>query len=275
MANPQASTELQHIAKDAVTSASNQGDHQAENRLRMDISNFERLHDNPADYRGMLKTLKGAGLKDDQITNLQNLGFPSPEVFDSNDAANDSPPVRQPNSVNDIVTEVQQVEGNFNRTSAGFGASAAQESLRMALADVQGFSAEHPEQTKQLISELAAGGQLPQLAVAQLDQETRGRSINDTLTRAQAVQLLDDGTPLGKALAQAMDTSFSSTQGDGTTPANYWGRGFADSQNRQTNEPQMSLRHLRTDLMNHFDKAPVNATQDESLWNRFLDFTGL
>jgi hypothetical protein len=287
--------DLNKVANDAAAARSAPSDAQTGNRLHHDVMDFMRDHQSPQDKALLTKVLQNRGLSDDQITSLEKLGFPTPSISGAEqhpaasaknsggehsnhggDAhaqtpaghreAGEQPKPEQPKppqTAQDVVNEVGQAERNFDASKTDGTIPQAQKGLEKALQDVRDFIKQHPDQAHKLISDLGENGYMAQLSLVALNEKTRNLSVDDTLTRSQAVSMVNDGTPLGKALGKTMDRSFSYIQSDGSVPKGYFGHGWADNRDLRSSEPNLSMFHLRQDLMTHLERAPISIDYDD------------
>ncbi len=244
---PDRHVELTQIGRDANSYSVTHG---STDLLQNEVTQYMATYKRPEDAAALTAKLQEAGLKDDDIAKLEKYGF---------------------SSFHDVMSEVNQVEGKFNQTAAS-DQQAAERSLSAALTDVRTFCQNHPDQAADMISKLSQSKLLPQLAVAALNDaiKTREESTGDPIAgvnRREALALLgQDQSPLGQALTNDMNRSFSLRQADGTVPEGYWGRGYADS-SRPTStgsEPELTTGHLQN-LMTHFDRQPLGPNEEVQL----------
>jgi len=306
--NPSKSAELTQIGRDAAAHVGN-SDVQVANRLQLEVGNYLHEHHSAKDVADLTKQLKIAGLQNEEIGKLEKMGFPSP-IVDQHPT-----PLNQPSeattgrgdtpwksardrgapgtgsdaqaggnkSFRDVMDEVNQAEGSYNRTSNENNQGRAESSLRAALSDVRKYCHDHPDEAADMIRKLDENKLLPQLSVLALNdavkqqEATTGKPVG-SLTRQDALNLLGhDNSELGKALSASMNRSFSRVQADGTVPEGYRGEGYADAartasghdinspaNSKQGDQPLLTEEHLHG-LMSHFDRELLPPNQEVSL----------
>jgi len=277
---------LENITRDAIPTST--ADHQTANRLSLEVSDYLRQNHSPKDLKDLNGALTAAGLKADQISNLEKMGFPTvainsdspqhttglshiaaraadrtntgvqPEHSSSDTAmASGAGPTQ---TVDSLVHQVHAVEDRYHFTDRAD--QRTQNDLKQSLADIKRFCQEHPEKAGDLIHKLESEDLIGQLAIAALDQSAAGKS-NQSLTLKDALQTFDGQGALGKAfqdhIAHAFTVApggkdFGSGYADAVRQAN--GREYLGATQNPDETPVITINHLH-DLMSRFDHGPA------------------